>query len=175
MSNKVYKITLNYERNIEFLSFLKVKDNVLKIKGFFGEVSLIIPLNIILEISEKSILIFFNLKKINKIESFLKSLYHNIIFSSYGLVFSHYIRMSIKGIGHKFELKPKKIIVFNGNSLPTKFEIPKDLSILDNSSFNDFTFFGGNFSLLNNFVNKIKNIAVPNKYKEIGIFLKKGL
>ena len=35
--------------------------------------------------------------------------------------------------------------------------------------------FCGDFILLNNFVAKVKNIAKPNKYKEIGVFLEKKL
>ena len=175
MSSNIYKIILNHEKSVKFLSFKKLEDNILQIKGFFGKAILTIPSNIILEIDEKSIILFFSFKKLKNLELLLKSLYHNIIFSSYGLVFNHYVNMQIKGIGHKFELKPKDIVVFNGNSLPTVFDIPGGFKILDNSSFNNFIVFGGNYSLLNNFVNKIRSIAVPNKYKEIGIFLKKGL
>ena len=67
------------------------------------------------------------------------------------------------------------MIVYSGNSLPTSFEIPESLKILDNSSSNNFSIFSGDFIFLNNFAAKVKNIAIPNKYKEIGIYLEEKL
>ena len=66
-------------------------------------------------------------------------------------------------------------MVYSGNSLPTVFNVPEGFKILGNGSSNNFSVLGGDYTFLNNFVNKVRNIAVPNKYKEIGIFLEKKL
>jgi len=177
MSYNINKVSLNYQKYNKLLSFSKKNDSILFIKGFFGLSELKIPKNIIVEIdNNNSINLYFNSNKLSTIGKILKSFYFSIIFSIYGLVFNHFVDMNIKGIGYKFELKGNnEILVYSGNSLPTNFEIPENLIILDNSNTNNFSVLGNDYVFLNNFVNKIKNIAVPNKYKEIGIFLEKRL
>lgn len=83
--------------------------------------------------------------------------------------------MSIKGIGYKFKLEKNLLIVYNGKTLPTRFELPKNLRIVENSGPNSLAVFCGDFVLLNNFVGKIRNIAKVNKYKEIGVYFKRKL
>jgi ribosomal protein L6P/L9E len=85
------------------------------------------------------------------------------------------MNMSIKGIGYKFELLGDQIIVYNGNSLPTYFTVPKDIIVLDNNMVNNYSLVGGSYILLTSFSNNIRNTSIPNKYKEIGIFLQKKL
>lgn len=174
MSYKINKITLNYQKYNKLLSFSKNKNN-LNINGFFGSVSLKIPANILLELDKKDIKLYFDSNKFIYNSRLLKSFYHNIIFSVYGQVFNHFVNISIKGIGYKFKLEKNKIIVYSGNSLPTLFEIPDNLKVLDNLNSNNFSIIGSDYTFLNNFINKIRNISKPNKYKEIGIFLEKRL
>lgn len=173
---KINKITINYQDYKELLSFSKKDKNFLFIKGFFGSVNLKIPKGIIIDINEKEIILYFYCAKINNtLYKVLKSFYSLIIFSCHGLIFNHFVDMNIKGIGFKFELKNNQILVYSGNSLPTFFDIPNNLQILDNSSSNNYSVLSSDYTFLNNFVNKIRNIAIPNKYKEIGIFLEKKL
>ena len=172
VSANINKIIINYQNYKKLLSFSKKEKNFLFIKGFFGSVSLKIPKGIILDISNESIILYFYSNKNNNI---LKSFYSLIIFSCHGLIFNHFVDMNIKGIGFKFELKNNQILVYSGNSLPTFFNIPNNLQILDNSSSNNYSVLSSDYTFLNNFVNKIRNIAIPNKYKEIGIFLEKKL
>lgn len=172
--NNIKKITLDYQKYNKFLYFSKNK-NILSIKGFFGKIDLKIPVNIVVGVDEKNINLYFNLKELPNLNKILKSFYFLIIFSVYGLVFNHFIDMNIKGIGYKFEIKDNVLLVYSGNSLPTKFQIPEELIILDNSNSNNFSILGGNYAFLNNFINKVKKVSIPNKYKEIGIFLDKKL
>ena len=172
VSANINKIIINYQNYKKLLSFSKKEKNFLFIKGFFGSVSLKIPKGIILDISNESIILYFYSNKNNNI---LKSFYSLIIFSCHGLIFNHFVDMNIKGIGFKFELKNNQILVYSGNSLPTFFNIPNNLQILDNSSSYNYSVLSSDYTFLNNFVNKIRNIAIPNKYKEIGIFLEKKL
>ena len=167
------KIVINY--NNKFLTFSQNKFNFLIIQGFFGEVCLKIPKNIFVRINQRDLILYFDLNKLSIIKKILKSFYFSIIFSSNGLVYNHFVYMNIKGIGYKFKLEKNSLIVYNGNSLPTSFELPKNLKIIENSGPNFLIVFCGDFILLNNFVAKVKNIAKPNKYKEIGVFLEKKL
>lgn len=173
--NNINKIIINYQKYKKLLSFSKKNKDFLLIQGFFGSVTLKIPKGIIIDVCNESIILYFYSKKGIVMNKFLKSFYFLVIFSSYGLVFNHFIDLTIKGIGFKFELKEGQIIVYSGNSLPTIFNIPEGFKVLDNCSSNNFSVLGSDYIFLNNFVNKIRNIAIPNKYKEIGIFLEKKL
>ena len=175
MLPNIGKIVINYKKYSKLLSFSYNRFNYLCIQGFFGKTSLKIPKNFFVEIDEESIKIYFDLQKLSNNKKILKSFYSLIVFSCYGLVYNHFIYMLIKGIGFKFKLEKKKLIVYSGHSLPTSFEIPESLKILDNSSSNNFSIFSGDFIFLNNFAAKVKNIAIPNKYKEIGIYLEEKL
>ena len=173
------KIVINY--NSKLLSFSQNEFNFLLIQGFFGPVSLKIPKNVFIQINQKNFILYFDLNKLFVIKKFLKSFYFLIIFSCHGLVFNHFVYMNIKGIGRKFKFEKKLeknfLIVYNGNSLPTYFEMPDNLKIKIKvkSGPNSLIVFCGDFILLNNFIAKIRNIAKPNKYKEIGVYLKKKL
>lgn len=171
----VNKVIIDYQKYEKVLSFSKKNKNFLLIQGFFGSVSFKIPKGVIIDVCEKNIILYFYSGKGATIYKYLKSFYFLIIFSSYGLVFNHFVGLSIKGIGFKFELKGDDIMVYSGNSLPTVFNVPEGFKILGNGSSNNFSVLGGDYTFLNNFVNKVRNIAVPNKYKEIGIFLEKKL
>lgn len=177
VSVKINKITIDYQIYKKLLSFSKKDKKFLLIKGFFGSVSLKIPKGIFININENNIILYFSNHTRNTISfiNILKSFYSLIIFSCHGLVFNHIVDMNIKGIGFKFELKKNRILVYSGNSLPTLFDIPTNLQILDNSSSNNYSVLSSDYAFLNNFVNKIRNTAIPNKYKEIGIFLEKKL
>ena len=174
MSYNINKVSLNYQKYNKLLSFLKF-NNILRIKGYFGFVDLKIPANIILEVDKKNLTLYFHSNKLITINKFLKSFYHIIIFSFYGVMFNHFININIKGIGYKFELKNGLFLIYSGNSLPTFFNVPSNLKILDNLGSNNFSVVGNNYTFLNNFVNKIRNISIPKKYKEIGIYLEKKL
>ena len=167
------KIVINY--NSKLLSFSQNKFNFLLIQGFFGEICLKIPKNIFIQINEKNFILYFDLNKLSLIKKILKSFYFSIIFSCNGLIYNHFVFMSIKGIGYKFKLEKNLLIVYNGKTLPTRFELPKNLRIVENSGPNSLAVFCGDFVLLNNFVGKIRNIAKVNKYKEIGVYFKRKL
>jgi ribosomal protein L6P/L9E len=175
-NNKISKIRLTYKKYSKLLSVKKEERNLI-LSSFFGKTFLKIPQNLILEVDKesKSIFFFSKEKKKNKSLKSLKSFYNLIIFSSYGVVFGHFMNMSIKGIGYKFELLGDQIIVYNGNSLPTYFTVPKDIIVLDNNMVNNYSLVGGSYILLTSFSNNIRNTSIPNKYKEIGIFLQKKL
>ena len=169
------KVVFNYQLYNKFLSFSKINNRVLLIKGFFGCISLSVPRNIILEIDNKSILIFFTSSKKKSINGVIKAFCVNLFCVCYGLIFSHFIDLGIKGIGYKFELKDNYLVMYSGNSLPTLFKVPKNLCVLSNLTSNLFSIVGGDYILLNNFAHKIKKISTPNKYKEIGVYLAKRI
>jgi ribosomal protein L6P/L9E len=175
MLPNIGKVVINYKKYSKFLSFSQDNFGLLFIEGFFGKVSLKVPKKFFIEIDKENIILYFDLNKLSIIKKNLKSFYFLIIFSCYGLVYNHFVYMTIKGIGFKFKLEENFLVVYSGNSLPTYFKVPSNLKILDNSSSNNFSVFSGDFIFLNNFVTKVRNIAVPNKYKEIGIYLEKKL
>jgi ribosomal protein L6P/L9E len=171
--NNIKKIVLDYKNYNKFLNFVTEK-NFLKIRGFFGEISLKIPKNVIVRIDDFVITLYFNEKvTINKIKYF----YNTIIYSCISVLFNHFVNLSVKGIGFKFDLNKDKreLLVFNGNRLPVIFNLPSSIKVLMNTSIVNISILGGDNILLNNFVNNIRKIAIPNKYKEIGIFLEKKL
>jgi hypothetical protein len=178
---KIKKVILNYNNFNKFISFHNVvyekginKKRYLKIKGYFGFSLLLIPKNVIIRVNKdkKNIYIYFD----SSLETFLlKYIYNNIIFLSYSVLYYHLIDIKIKGIGYKFELNKDIIKVYGGNSLPSYFNIPKKLKFLQSSNLNFFCAGSGDYICLNNFLIRLSQEGLPNKYKEIGIFLDKRL
>ena len=107
----------------------------------------------------------------------LRLIYTIIVFSLISVLFNHFVNVSIKGIGFKFDFlkKDNNLLVFNGNRLPIIFKIPYGINILMNENFVNISIFGCDFVLLNNFVNNIKKMSISSKYKKIGIFLEPRL
>ena len=175
-NDKISKIIFNYQKYNNFLSF-KIKNKGLYVIGFFGEISLVIPSNIVVEINHKTqeIFLFFYSNQLSTLTKVLKSFYSFIMFSSYGVILGHFTNLTIKGIGYKFSLDKNDLIVHNGMVVPRIFEIPKNVTVLDNGSSNILTVMGGDYTFLSNFVSNIRKTSIPNRYKEIGIFVDKKL
>jgi len=164
------KVILDYQNYNNFLFFKKKKENLI-IEGVFGKVLIDIPANIFLIIENNKIFLYFNNNNLAK----LKFFYNIIIFSCVGVLFNHFINISIKGIGFKFYLENNNLFIYHGNSLPTKFNLPYNVFVLDNGSVNSFSILSSDYTLLNNFISNIQKKSMPNKYKKIGIFLEKKL
>lgn len=177
MSHNIKKIVFNYKKYNKFLSFLVKKKNILLIKGFFGEVSFLIPKNFFIYIDSNSgsLYIYFNYLNLGEKISKLKYIFNSIIFLSYGVLFYHMVNVSIKGIGYRFILNNNCIEVYSGNSLPTILNVGDNLKILDNNNSNNFSLVCCDYTYLNFFVKSLYNISPPNKYKETGVFLEKKL
>jgi ribosomal protein L6P/L9E len=172
MLNNIKKIIINFKIYKNFLSLKKEKD-FLQIKGFFGKIFLKIPENIIIRVDDDFIFLYFYSEESKK----LKYFYTIIVFSLISVLFNHFVNVSIKGIGFKFDFlkKDNNLLVFNGNRLPIIFKIPYGINILMNENFVNISIFGCDFVLLNNFVNNIKKMSISSKYKKIGIFLEPRL
>jgi len=175
MSFNYNKIVVNYNLYNKFLSFSKISNRELLIVGAFGSIKLYVPQNIIIEIDKKNVKIFFKSSKKSFVKRVVKPFCIKFLFSCYGLIFIHFSNVTIKGIGYKFELKEKELVVFNGNSLPTTFKVPENLHIITNGSFNFYSIIGSDYILLNNFIQEVLNIATPSKYKEIGVYVDKRM
>lgn len=126
-----------------------------------------------MELDNNNINLYFDPTTVDK--SKLNFFYRKVILSTYGQLFNHFIDISIKGIGYKFQLKKKEIFIYTGNSLPSFFIIPENIKILDNLTSDNFSVVGGDYTYLNNFVKKLQRTSKPNKYKETGIFVKDRL
>lgn len=179
--NKIKKITLNYQKYNNIL-FFSIKDNdILKIQSFFGFIEVRIPSNLILKIeNDTNLIIFFYSKNFLVLNNILKSFCNQIIFFSQGLLFNHFVKLDIMGIGYKFELNKDSLAVYSGNTLPTFFNgFDNKLKIINDDlktkNCTKFYFSGGDFCFLNNYAKKIRKISIPNKYKKIGIFFNKIL
>lgn len=172
MCYRIKKTVFDFQEYKNFL-VLKKCENMLIVKGFFGVISLTIPKNIILRVNKTKV-IFFYIKSKDSLKK-IKHFYHIIIFSLIGVLFNNFINISIKGIGFKFLFDKEKnnFFVHSGNSLPSVFNLPLNIRLLTNSSMNNFTILSSDIVLLHNFVNTVRKISIPNKYKEIGIFLEK--
>ena len=49
------------------------------------------------------------------------------------------------------------------------------ITVLNKNSVNSLNLLSNDYTLLNNFIKNIQKVAMPNKYKEIGIFIKDSL
>ena len=178
MLHKVRKLCFNYKKFNNFLSFQIKQEKCLIIKGFFGEVTLLIPSNFIIINNDSKGLLFiycFFYTNSEHIYKKLKYIHNSIIYFSYGVIFFHMVNISIKGIGYRFILEKNKIKVYSGNSLPSILNIRDQLKILDNCNSNNFSIFCCDYTYLNFFIKKLYNISIPNRYKEIGVFIEKKL
>lgn len=171
------KISINLETFWDFISFNKLDESTLLIKGFFGATKIIIPVGIFLEILEKSktVNIFFYNAVISDINFCIKSFYYNFIFALYGVIFCHFVDISIKGVGYRFELKNTNLLIFHGNVLPSSFKIPDGVQVLTNSNTNSFSICGNNYEVVNNFIGKMRKVCSQGRYKEVGLFYLKRL
>jgi ribosomal protein L6P/L9E len=170
MLRNIKKISFNLEKHNNFL-FFSVKEKKLFIKGFFGKIYLKIPHTTILEIKNNILIMYFYDKNLHV----LKTFNNTIVFSINNILLNYYKNIFIKGIGYKFRLKDDSLEIYNGNSLPEHFYIPKSITVLNKNSVNSLNLLSNDYTLLNNFIKNIQKVAMPNKYKEIGIFIKDSL
>lgn len=150
----------------------------LKISGFFGEVIVDIPSNVVLEVNSelKGIYLFFIKDHFIEVKYIIKSFYLNLIFSLYGIIFNHFVDIIIKGIGYRFEKDSlNHLLIFHGNVNPSIFKIPKNIKLLTNANTNIFSICGSNYTLINNFIGQLRSICKPGRYKEVGLFVQKRL
>jgi ribosomal protein L6P/L9E len=167
MLRNIKKIHFNLEKYNNFL-FFSVKEKKLFIKGFFGKIHLKIPHTTVLKIKNNVLIMYFYDRNLY----ILKTFNNLIIFSINNILLNYYKNIFIKGIGYKFILKENNLEVYNGNFLPERFHIPKSITVLNKNSLNSLNLLSNDYTLLNNFIKNIQKVAMPNKYKEIGIFIK---
>jgi hypothetical protein len=172
MSPNFYKIILNYQKYNPVVFFSKDANDNLYLNSFFGLIPLNLPINVIFEFDKKYIKFYFTFARLIFLRRVLKSFYHILSFVTLCSLFVFFIGLNIKGIGYKFVFNDE-LIIHSKNSLPSYLKKQESLQMLHNFHSYNFLMSSSNFTFLNHFGNRVRSICKPNKYKEIGIFLKK--
>lgn len=142
------------------------KDGVVSVKGPLGEIKKTLKPIVDIKVENKTVVFIL---KIDTLEArALWGTYASHIKNMIAGVNKVYEKkLVIEGIGYKYDVKPKEIILSVGLSHQVKIEIPAGLKVTAEKS--TLSISGIDCELVGSFANKIKSIKRPEPYKGKGI------
>ena len=142
-------------------------ENIVKVTGKLGELSLELPSVIKMEIAENEI----TLKRINEIKQ-TKALHGtanaNITNMIKGVTEGYKKDLEIIGVGYRFNLKGDTLVISAGYSHPVEIVIPANLKV-EVTSNTELTVSGISKELVGEFAANIRKVRQPEPYKGKGI------
>lgn len=142
-----------------------VNDNIVSVKGPKGELSTEINRNLSVEVNDNKLVITRNNDNYKNFHGTANANINNMII---GVTKGFEKNLEIIGVGYRFALEGKKIIVSAGYSHPVKVEIPNELTA-ETPSNTELTIKGIDKCLVSEFAAKIRKIRQPEPYKGKGI------
>ncbi len=146
---------------------VELNDNIVKVTGKLGELSLELPNVIKLEIKDNEI----TLTRINEIKT-TKAMHGttnaNITNMIKGVTEGYKKNLEIIGVGYRFNLQGNKLVISAGYSHPVEMEIPAGLK-LELISNTEISVFGISKELVGEFAANIRKVRQPEPYKGKGI------
>ncbi len=144
-----------------------LNDNIVKVTGKLGELSLELPNVIKMEIKDNEI----TLTRINEIKT-TKAMHGttnaNITNMIKGVTEGYKKNLEIIGVGYRFNLQGNKLVINAGYSHPVEMEIPAGLK-LELISNTEISVFGISKELVGEFAANIRKVRQPEPYKGKGI------
>jgi len=145
---------------------VSMKDGVLTVKGPLGEIKKSISSVIDIKVDGKEV--SFTNKLVNPESKALIGTYASHLRNMLAGVHKPFEKkLIIDGIGYKYDVKPKEMILSVGLSHQVKVEIPAGLKVVADK--NNLSISGIDCELVGSFANKIKSIKRPEPYKGKGI------
>ena len=146
---------------------VELNDNIVKVTGKLGELSLELPNVIKMEIKDNEII----LTRINEIKT-TKAMHGttnaNITNMIKGVTEGYKKNLEIIGVGYRFNLQGNKLVISAGYSHPVEMEIPVGLK-LELVSNTEISVFGISKELVGEFAANIRKVRQPEPYKGKGI------
>ena len=146
---------------------VELNDNIVKVTGKLGELSLELPNVIKMEIKDNEI----TLTRINEIKT-AKAMHGttnaNITNMIKGVTEGYKKNLEIIGVGYRFNLQGNKLVISAGYSHPVEMEIPAGLK-LELISNTEISVFGISKELVGEFAANIRKVRQPEPYKGKGI------
>ena len=146
---------------------VELNDNIVKVTGKLGELSLELPNVIKMEIKDNEI----TLTRINEIKT-TKAMHGttnaNITNMIKGVTEGYKKNLEIIGVGYRFNLQGNKLVISAGYSHPVEMEIPAGLK-LEIISNTEISVFGISKELVGEFAANIRKVRQPEPYKGKGI------
>ena len=146
---------------------VNLEDNLVKVSGKLGELSLSIPSVIKMELKDNEIV----LKRENELKE-TKALHGtanaNITNMIKGVCEGYKKNLEILGVGYRFNLKGNKLVINAGYSHPVEKEIPQGLKV-ELVSNTEITVSGISKELVGEFAANIRKVRQPEPYKGKGI------
>lgn len=149
---------------------IKCETSTLKIKGQFGELSLLIPNSILIQQVNKTLILSPNIKNRNSyaLQGLFRSLINNMII---GVSKQFTITLVLIGVGYRGSIKDKTLILNLGYSHQIQMSIPSTISleIIKNTT---LILKSCDKQQLGLFASQIRNWRPPEPYKGKGILFK---
>ena len=146
---------------------VELNDNIVKVTGKLGELSLELPNVIKMEIKDNEI----TLTRINEIKTTkamhgtMNALVKNMIV---GVTEGYAKGLEIVGVGYRFNVQGKKLVINAGYSHPVEMEVPEGLTV-ESVSNTEITVKGIDKMLVGEFAANIRKVRQPEPYKGKGI------
>ena len=146
---------------------VSLEDNLVKVSGKLGELSLELPSVIKMEINDNEI----TLTRINELKT-TKAMHGttnaNLTNMIKGVTEGYRKNLEIIGVGYRFNLQGDKLVISAGYSHPVELSIPEGLK-LEAVSNTEISVFGISKELVGEYAANIRKVRQPEPYKGKGI------
>ena len=143
------------------------EDNIIKVVGKLGELSLELPSVIKMEINDNEI----TLTRINELKT-TKAMHGttnaNLTNMIKGVTEGYRKNLEIIGVGYRFNLQGDKLVISAGYSHPVELSIPAGLK-LEAVSNTEISVFGISKELVGEYAANVRKVRQPEPYKGKGI------
>ena len=144
---------------------VNVEDNVVTVKGPKGELSQKMLKDIEMKIDGSEITLTRNNENAKAMHGTMNSLISNMI---KGVKDGYEKSLEIIGVGYRFNVQGKTLVISAGYSHPVKLEIPEGLTVTSDSN-TEITVKGIDKVLVGEFAANIRKVRKPEPYKGKGI------
>ena len=140
-------------------------DNVVTVKGPKGTLSQVMLKDITMKQEENKIVLERKNESAKAMHGTMNALIQNMII---GVTNGYEKVLEILGVGYRFNVQGKKLVVSAGYSHPVEMEIPEELTVEANGN-TEITIKGIDKVLVGEFAANIRKIRQPEPYKGKGI------
>lgn len=144
---------------------VKIDGNIVTVKGPKGELSTKIDKHINVEINEGTVKVICNDANYSAFHGTANANINNMII---GVTMGYEKGLEAYGVGYRFQVKGKTIVVTAGYSHPVEVEVPEGLTV-EAPSNTELTIKGIDKCLVGEFAANIRDIRRPEPYKGKGI------
>ncbi len=141
------------------------KDNIVTVKGPKGELSQRMLKDITMKIDEKGITLNRKNESAKAMHGTMNALISNMII---GVTKGYEKSLEIIGVGYRFNVQGKKLVINAGYSHPVNMQIPEGITV-ESVSNTEITVKGIDKVLVGEFAANIRKVRKPEPYKGKGI------